>query len=149
MAKPSLYTPEIVEEICELLSQGIPLEEICRRDGMPSAGTIHAWKAGTVESVPSSVSDDIARAREIGYDVIAANLRNTARGMGDSTNDVQRDKLIIDTDFKLLSKWTKKYNDKIDHTSSDGSMTPMALDVSKISTEALVELMGAKNATNE
>jgi hypothetical protein len=79
---------------------------------MPSAGTIHAWKAGRVESVPASVSDDIACAREIGYDVIAANLRNTARGMGDSTNDVQRDKLIIDTDLKLLAKWSKKYADK-------------------------------------
>lgn len=112
MARPTHYTPEIVKTICDKLCEGIPLEEICRMDNMPSAQTIHSWKRkDKPESVPDSVSEDIAHARDIGYDAIANRLRATARGQGDSTQDVQRDKLIIDTDLKLLSKWTKKYGD--------------------------------------
>lgn len=119
MARPSQYSEAIVKLICEKLCEGIPLEEICRMDNMPSATTIHSWKGkNRPESVPESVSEDIACAREIGYDTIAARTRQTARGHGDSTQDVQRDKLIIDTDLKLLSKWTKKYSDKqeIEHS---------------------------------
>ena len=114
MARPSLYTPEIVAEVCELLSAGITLEEIGRMNDMPSANTLHEWKNPNQKSdlIPDSVSEDIARAREIGYDVIAARTRETARTRGDSTGDVQRDKLIIETDLKLLAKWTKKYADK-------------------------------------
>lgn len=124
MGRPSLYTPEIVKKVCELLSQGVTLEEIGRMDDMPSANTLHEWKNPNQKSelIPDSVSEDIARAREIGYDVIACRTRDTARGRGDSTADVQRDKLIIETDLKLLAKWTKKYADKssIEHGGVDG-----------------------------
>ncbi len=113
---PSLYTPEIVKKVCDLLSRGITLEDIGRMDDMPSANTLHDWKSPNPnirpDSIPDTVASDIARAREIGYDVIASRTRETARGKGDSTNDVQRDKLIIETDLKLLAKWTKKYADK-------------------------------------
>lgn len=112
MARPSAYTPELVEEICARLSTGETLEEICRDEGMPASRTIHAWQSGEVESVPSTVFSDIARARELGFDAIAARTRLTARGLGDSKDDVQRDKLIIETDLKLLSKWSKRYSDK-------------------------------------
>lgn len=113
MGRPSKYSEKIVEEICERLSAGEPLEEICRDEKMPSSRAVHDWIVpGKVATVPESVSTDIARAREIGYDAIAARLRGTARGREESTGDVQRDKLIIDTDLKLLSKWSKKYGDK-------------------------------------
>ncbi len=115
MGRPSLYTPEIVATVCELLSQGITLEEIGRMDGMPKANTLHEWKNPRAKSglIPDSVAEDIARAREIGYDIIASRLRLVAAGIeGHTSNDVQRDKLIIDTDLKLLAKWTKKYSDK-------------------------------------
>ncbi len=121
MGRPSSYTPEIVAKVCELLSKGITLEEIGRMDDMPSANTLHDWKNENQrpECVPESVSKDIARAREIGYDVIASRLRLVAAGIeGHTSNDVQRDKLIIETDLKLLAKWTKKYSDKqqIEHS---------------------------------
>lgn len=49
-----------------------------------------------------------------------------------------------------LKNRTKEWRDKIttDHTSSDGSMSPKELDVSKISTSALKEIFAAKNETN-
>jgi hypothetical protein len=30
---------------------------------------------------------------------------------GDSSGDVQRDKLIVETDLKLLAKWNPRYRD--------------------------------------
>lgn len=117
MGRPSLYTSEIVAKVCELLSQGITLEEIGRMEDMPSANTLHDWKSPNnnirPNNIPDSVASDIARAREIGYDAIASRLRLVAAAVeGHTSNDVQRDKLIIETDLKLLAKWTKKYADK-------------------------------------
>ena len=59
-------------------------------------------------------SADIARGRLDGFDAIARRARLTTRGKGDSSGDVQRDKLIVETDLKLLAKWDpKRYGDKI------------------------------------
>lgn len=114
MGRPTKYTPQIVKEICDSLCEGIPLEEICRRDHMPGSSTIHSWVRGDEESVPSYVKDAIAHAREIGYDTIANGTRSIARGLEGSTGDVSRDKLIIETELKLLSKWMpKKYGERI------------------------------------
>jgi terminase small subunit-like protein len=129
MGRPSSYTPEIVEQICQHLEQGIPLEEICRSEGMPASRTVHDWIIpGRVASVPETVSTDIARAREIGYDAIANRLRATARMLesGESSRDVQRDKLIIETDLKLLAKWNpKKYGDKVNVEATGKDGTPL------------------------
>lgn len=113
MGRPSLYTDAILAEICERLSNGETLADICRDDHMPAYGTVMDWQAEK-----ENVSRDILRAREIGFDVIASRTRHTARGKGDSTDDVQRDKLIIDTDLKLLAKWSKRYAEKLmnEHT---------------------------------
>jgi hypothetical protein len=106
---PSKYTPEILESIVERLSSGEPMAQICRDKDMPAYSTVADW----ISSKPE-VSVAIARAREVGEDVIAANLRQIARGTSpESTNDVQRDKLIIYTDLQLLAKWNpKKYGDR-------------------------------------
>lgn len=111
MSRPSKYTQELMAEIVERLSKGEPMAQICRDDGMPAYRTVKDWIDSKAE-----VSAAIARARDEGFDAIASRLRETARGKGDSTADVQRDKLIIDTDLKLLAKWDpKRYGDKVAH----------------------------------
>ena len=121
MGRPSSYTPEKLHEIGRRLGQGEPLTVICRDEGMPCDDTVRNWMAGD-----DDVSRAIARAREEGEQSIAFRLRQTARGKGedeggDSSGDVQRDKLIIDTDLKLLAKWNpKKWGDKIQHADADG-----------------------------
>lgn len=117
MGRPSSFTPEIAEEICARLEQGIDLEQICRDEKMPARRTVHDWANGETKSIPAEFSAVIARARTIGHDTIASNCRRTAKGdEGFSSGDVQRDKLIIETDLKLLAKWSpKKYGDRIDH----------------------------------
>lgn len=106
----STYDEARATEICEKLANGIPLAEICRADHMPSRQTVHNWRAEDNE-----FSLRFAGAREDGWDRIAYGSRKVARGEGESTGDVQRDKLIIDTDLKLLAKWDpKRYGDKLE-----------------------------------
>ncbi|WP_337187570.1 transposase [Phenylobacterium sp.] len=115
--RPSLYSPELAQEICVRLADGEPLAEICRSDGMPHPSTVRRWASDN-----EALSLAIADAREDGEERITADIRKTARGEpGYSTGDVIRDKLIIDTDLKLLAKWNpKKYGDKTLHTGADG-----------------------------
>jgi hypothetical protein len=94
---------------------------------MPSVTTVWNWQRSKPE-----FSESIACARETGFDVIAYRSRQTARGKtskenGDSSGDVQRDKLIIETDLKLLAKWDpKRYGDKLglEHSGEIVTMTP-------------------------
>lgn len=110
--RPSKFTPKLAQEICDRLSEGEPLAEICRDAGMPHPSTVRDWALRN-----EGLSRAIAGARENGEDRISVNIRRVAKGdAGYSTGDVQRDKLIIDTDLKLLAKWNpKKYGDKIQH----------------------------------
>lgn len=43
MTRPSKYTPEVVDRICEGLSEGNSLRQLCRQEGMPSRATILRW----------------------------------------------------------------------------------------------------------
>lgn len=139
--RPSLYTPELAQEVVDGLSDGIPLTVICRRDHMPDDDTIRSWAKERED-----LSRAIARARLTGHDAIAWRSRLTARGKGpeeggDSTGDVQRDKLIIEQDNKLLAKWDpKRYGEKLDLSSSDGSMSPVQLTAEQMENR-LAELM--------
>lgn len=122
--RPSLKTPEICAEICERIAQGETLEDICRseddegnlREDMPASRTVRTWEATDEE-----FSADVARARVVGYAAIAERTRLVARGKKGSSGDVNRDKLIIDTDFKLLACWDpKRFGNKQIHTGPDG-----------------------------
>ena len=125
---------EIIDEIVEGLSDGVPLRELCRRDGMPSWRTVYSWM-----DADAAFAARIAHARDVGYDAIAEDILDIA---DDGTNDwverkmkdgsvkemldaehVQRSKLRIETRLKLLAKWNpKKYGDKstVDVGNKDG-----------------------------
>jgi hypothetical protein len=97
---------------------------MCRDEHLPSGA--HGVSTGSMKIL---IFWHSINAREtVGFDHIAVTMRDTARGLGDSSGDVARDKLIVDTDFKLLSKWSpKKYGDKLQHTGDGGG--PLAAEV--------------------
>ena len=122
LRKGSIFTKALGEEMLERLSAGEALSWICKDDHMPVVRTVSFWK----ESYPDFAAG-FARARREGWDAIADRLRETARGRGDSKGDVQRDRLIIDTDFKLLARWDpQRYGDRTElvHSSDGGPKTP-------------------------
>jgi len=123
MGRPSKYTPELAAEICERLSNGEPLRQICRDEHMPAWTAVYAWSAKDAE-----LSERIARAREMGFDAIAEETLliadtpkwGTKETVGKDGSTVTREdmlghrKLQIETRLKLLAKWDpKRYGDRI------------------------------------
>lgn len=130
--RPSKYTETLADRICEHLSTGETLRQVCRRAGMPDISTVLAW-----EKTKEDFSQQYARARESGYRAMAEEILEIA---DDGTNDyvereradgtkhvvfdgehVQRSKLRVDTRKWLLSKALPKlYGDKLEVGGKDG-----------------------------
>ena len=121
--RPSKYTPELAAEMCERLSAGEPLRQICRDDHMPHWTQVYEWKARDEE-----LSLRVAHAREAGYDAIAEELLEISDTMHFGETIVQSDnkittttedmlghrKLRIETRMKLLACWSPaKYGNKV------------------------------------
>jgi hypothetical protein len=75
--------------------------------------TVNQWREDDVE-----IANAFDEAFEAGKDTIAWRMRMTARGKvekdgGDSTGDIERDRLIIYTDEKLLAKWDNRYGNRL------------------------------------
>jgi hypothetical protein len=124
--RPSKYTPEIAQEICERLADGEPLRQICRDDGMPEWRTIYDWmyRDDALGEAGTGLSAAIARARELGQDAIAEDIfhevsqdpeRILSEGGGRiDSGYVQLIRARADIKLKLLAKWNpKRYGDRV------------------------------------
>jgi predicted secreted protein len=132
--RPSKYDPEIARQMCEQLSEGIPLREICRQEGFPAWRTVYDWMGKDPD-----LSTAIAHARDVGYDALAEECLDIAdnanndwmerfdeegRSAGWEANGehIQRSKLRIETRLKLLAKFNpKKYGDRVTHGGDDNA----------------------------
>jgi len=127
--RPTKYSLDIAHDICERLSDGEPLRQICRLEGMPAWRTVYDWiyKDDALQEGGAGLSAAIAYARDIGYDAIAEDLLTIADPplMGEEETSsaagltiTRRDmlghrKLQIETRLKLLAKWNpKKYGER-------------------------------------
>lgn len=147
--RPSGYTQEIADVICERLANGESLRRICEGEDMPHLATVMRWLGAN-----KGFCEQYARARELQAEFIFDQMTDIA---DDGTNDwmasnapdcegykhngehVQRSKLRIDARKWMLAKMApRKYGDKqqIDHVSSDGSMQPASPE------EAMARIMG-------
>lgn len=59
VGRPTKYTPELAEKICDLIREGLSERKICFQKGMPDASTLGRWKDNNQEFCIQS-----ARARE-------------------------------------------------------------------------------------
>lgn len=120
MARPSKYSEELVNKICERIADGESLRAICREDGMPDHNTVIRWRNEKPE-----FCSQYARAREDQADGLFDQAIDMLKEQHVDNVKVQSAKLNFD-----IIKWTagklapKKYGDKIDMTSSDGTMSP-------------------------
>jgi hypothetical protein len=114
------YTKDTADYICEKLSKGIPLAEICREEDMPAVRTVSAWKEAHEDFAAA-----FARAREDGFDQIAADCLaiadethndsvDTENGPRANAEWIARSKLRVETRLKLLAKWDpKRYGERM------------------------------------
>lgn len=105
--RPSVYTPELADDICARIEAGESVRAIGRDPDMPDAATIFRWASIDHEGF----YEQYVRAKEIGAENNADEMEELAMTM----DDVQRAKLVIDTRKWVMSKkLPKKYGDRIE-----------------------------------
>lgn len=121
MGRPSIKTPELVDEIVERLSKGEPLAKICESDHMPSYSTVWNWEKDDPDFLNASM-----RAREHGTNFIADDCIRIA----DDPDIEPADKRVrIDTRLRLIGKWNvKRYGDAMLHKHADADGEKIKLD---------------------
>lgn len=120
--RPTDYTKDMADNICEKIANGRSLRSICAEDGMPPMKTIYRWLEANEE-----FRHQYARAREKQADYFAEEIIEIADSAEAESAAVSKAKLQIDARKWAASKIApKKYGDKteLDVKSSDGSMTP-------------------------
>ena len=126
MSRPSAFTQEIADEICERISNGESLRTICLDEHMPGKSTVFRWL-----SANEAFQDHYARARELQAETlfddvleIADDARNDwmeRRGEEDvgwavNGENIQRSKLRIDARKWMAGKLQpKKYGERVEH----------------------------------
>ena len=120
--QPTSYTVDLANEICERLSDGEPLAQICRADHMPAVRTVSHWK----EKSPEFLANFL-RARDEGFDAIAADCLRISNEPLEGRIETSKEwgveikkedmlghrKLQIETRLKLLAKWDpRRYGDR-------------------------------------
>jgi hypothetical protein len=127
--RPSTYTDKAGDEIVRRLSDGETLRAICRDEHMPAWQTVYSWI-----DINPDFSERIARAREVGFDAIAADTlalidekperHDTQFGDRVDPGYVAWQKNRVEQRMKLLAKWSPKlYGDKLtaEHTGPNGA----------------------------
>lgn len=141
VGRPSLFTAELADIICERLADGESLRSICDDDAMPAKSTVFKWL-----SQDETFADQYARAREAQADSLADDILPIA---DDSRNDwlkkwgeedenagwvqnaeaMRRAQIRIDARKWLAGKMApKKYGDAtmLKHADADGQkLTPI------------------------
>ena len=111
--RPSLYTPELAEEICERIASGESLRAICSAAHMPSESAVRKWATKDHDGF----SAQYARARALRADVYADEIIEIADAVAhaESIVEVQAARLRCDNRKWVASKMQpKKYGDKIE-----------------------------------
>lgn len=138
MARPSTYTKELAEKICERIAQGESVRKICKDEEMPSSATIYSW---LLDEDKKEFLEQYEYAKNVQAENMFEELLEIA---DDGTNDyttreandgtefevpntehIQRSRLRVDTRKWYLSKvLPKKYGDKLDLTSNGEKLPP-------------------------
>lgn len=131
--RPSEFTEQLADIICERIADGESLRSICSEDEMPSKSTVFKWLVQQ-----QSFADQYARARETQADslfdeiltiadttVIGEKVKMTPDGKVETTTGdmIEHRRLQVDARKWMAGKLRpKKYGDKItqEHTGEDG-----------------------------
>jgi hypothetical protein len=125
MGRPSSFTQQTADAICERLALGESLRSICRDPAMPSNSAVAEWLGKH-----STFAEQYARAKTVGLDLMAEEIiaiSDRPSGCLDNgatdAGDVAHRRLQIDTRKWYLSKLApKRYGEKaaLELTGADG-----------------------------
>ncbi|SPA44613.1 terminase small subunit protein [Cupriavidus taiwanensis] len=132
MARPSEFSQEVADAICERIAEGESLRAICAGDDMPNKATVFRWLAAD-----RAFSDQYARARECQADALADEIvyiadtpqmgqKSVSKATGVEITEgdmIEHRRLQVDARKWMAGKLApKKYGDKIQQqlTGADG-----------------------------
>ena len=135
--RPSSFTQEVADEICERMADGESLRAICASDNMPRRSTVFRWLAAD-----EAFRDQYAHACELRTDELFDQMLEIADTPQLGTKSVSKASGIEITEADMIEhrrlqvearKWAlgkmapKKYGDKIDlnHGGQDGNPVNM------------------------
>lgn len=150
MGRPTIYSDELAQTICESLMVGMSLRRICELDDMPAISTVMQWLA----SNKSDFMEQYAHARQVQAEYLLDELIDIA---DDSSKDyvivdgqerldqehIQRARLRIDTRKWNIEKLApKKYGAKqqLEHTGSNGG----AIETVNLTADEVIQRMSEK-----
>ena len=117
MGRPSDFTPEIANDICERLAEGESLRTICSAEDYPDRTTVRRWIKANDE-----FRLQYAHARECQAETYAEKIVDDAM----SATDAAIGRLRMDALKWAASKLApKKYGDKIAHVGGDDGDAPI------------------------
>jgi hypothetical protein len=154
--RPTSCTQDIADELCRRLAEGESLRAVCASESMPDKSTVLLWVVSgrVIEGTDEEFSDQYMRARE------AAGFSHADSVVDIANRCVSTEKNPLEPNAARVAisglQWAaermapKKHSQRqeIDHSSTDRSMTPQpGVDTSKLSDEALQELMRARDSS--
>ena len=149
MGRPSTFTQEKADSICDIIStSNKSLRTIALELNIPVT-TILQWLRDNIE-----FSNQYARAKEMQADFLAEEIIEISEHTEEDhtaftgTNVVQRDKLRIEARKWVAAKLKpKKYGDRLDLTTDGEKLAP--LDLSAIPTDILLQVLAQNNANDQ
>lgn len=139
MAKPTIFSQTIADDICKRLIHGENLRAICDEDGMPSVGTVRYWRnrnesfgaqyEAAREAQAEALFDEIIDIVDDGRNDWVE--RETRNGSYIALNHeaMGRSKLRAEMRLRMIEKMSpKRYGEKaqLDLTNSDGKLAGMS-----------------------
>lgn len=134
--RPSKYSQELADKLCEGLALGKSLRTVCKSDDMPSVVTVFSWMRKHPEFL-----NQYTRAKEESADAMADEMldisdngsndwmqvhKGNYEGWQVNGEAIQRSRLRVETRKWLMAKMKpKKYGDAIDVTSGGEKITPL------------------------
>jgi hypothetical protein len=117
--RPSVYSQQLAERICDLLMDGESLVKICEREDMPHRSTVMRWMASDPE-----FATQCARARTMQADLMDDLILDTAKASTAETAAADRVKISA-YQWRASKLEPKKYGDKLDlNHSGEVALTP-------------------------
>lgn len=107
--RPSVYSDEIADAICDRLAQGDAIREICAEEGFPSWPTVRLWLLKN-----GGFSTRYARAREMYAEIRNDDMRVKIQRCPVHRNEIEKLRLELDHMKWELSKLApKKYGERV------------------------------------
>jgi hypothetical protein len=140
IGRPSDFTPEMGERICEAIADGASLRSICESATMPNRSTVFRWLA---DPKNADFRDQYARAREFSGDADADDVAHYSRQAADGKIEPAAATAAINgLKWSAGKRKPKVYGDKIAHVGGGPGDAPIRhqVDLSGLSDEELEQL---------